>query len=384
VDGSGNVYVAGETESADFPTNATSLPFGGVHDAFVVKLTATDTNLLYATYLGGSGDDRGLSVAADSAGDAVVVGVTTSTNFPVTTNAIQTNYFAGLYDIFITKLSPDGASRLFSTYLGDYGDDEAARVALDISGNIYVTGLTTSTNFPVLTTNSPAANVLCSTNSGVQDAFVIKLDPSGTNVIYWTFLGGILDDEGWSIISDTNGSAYVVGLTSSTNFPTTNAFQASVSGLTNDAFVLKLNPLGTAIDFSTYFGGVDADNGFGIALDGGGNVYISGTTVSTNFPVYPATNGLQTFYGGGTGDAFIAKFFPRNAELRAQLSGPNDVTVFWPLGLPNFELQFTDVLDVTNILWSDIATPPTPVGDNNAITFTNVNGSTFFRLHRTQ
>jgi hypothetical protein len=235
-----------------------------------------------------------------------------------------------------------------------------------------------------LTTNSPAANVLCSTNSGVQDAFVIKLDPSGTNVSYWTFLGGILDDEGWSIISDTNGSAYVVGLTSSTNFPTTNAFQASVSGLTNDAFVLKLNPLGTAIDFSTYFGGVDADNGFGIALDGGGNVYISGTTVSTNFPVYPATNGLQTFYGGGTGDAFIAKFFPRNAELRAQLSGPNDVTVFWPLGLPNFELQFTDVLDVTNILWSDIATPPTPVGDNNAITFTNVNGSTFFRLHRTQ
>src|SRR6185437_11969063 len=352
VDGGGNVYVAGETESVDFPTNSVSPPFGGVHDAFIVKLTATDTNLIYATFLGGGGDDRALSVAADSTGDAVVVGVTTSTNFPITADAIQTNFFTGLYDIFITKLSPDGTSRLFSTYLGDYGDDEATRVALDVAGNIYVTGLTTSTNFSVVANGFPGAAVLYSTNGGLRDAFVVKLDASGTNVIYWTFLGGALNDEGWSIAADTNGNAYVVGLTSSTNFPTTNAFQASASGLTNDAFILKLNPMGTAIDFSTYFGGVDSDNGFGIALDSGGNVYISGTTISTNLPVYPATGGLQTVYGGGGGDAFVAKFFPGDAELRAQLSGSDDVTVFWPLGLSNFELQFTDVLDGTNTLWS--------------------------------
>jgi hypothetical protein len=321
-------------------------------------------------------------VAADSAGDAVVVGVTTSTNFPITANTIQTNYAAGLYDVFVTKLSPDGASRLFSTYLGDYGDDEAARVALDISGNIYVTGFTTSTNFSALT-NFPGAPVLYSTNSGLRDAFVIKLDPSGTNVIYWTFLGGVFDDEGWSVVADTNGSAYVVGLTSSTNFPTVNTFQASSGGL-NDAFVLKLNPAGTAIDFSTYFGGVSTDDGFGIALDSGGNVYISGTTVSTNFPVYPATNGLQTAYGGGTGDAFVAKLFPRNAELRSQLSGSDDVTVLWPLGLPGFELQFTDVLNGTNTIWSVVPNPPAPAGGDNAVTFSNVNGNAFFRLRRTQ
>lgn len=384
VDGGGNVYVAGETESVDFPTNAVSPPFGGVHDAFIVKLTATDTNLIYATYLGGTGDDRALSVAADSAGNAVVVGVTTSTDFPITAGAIQTNYFAGLYDIFVTKLSPDGASRLFSTYLGDYGDDEAARVALDVSANIYVTGLTTSTNFPVLTNGFPGASVLYPTNGGSRDAFVIKLDASGTNVIYWTFLGGVLDDEGWSIVADTNGSAYVVGLTSSTNFPTADAFQASLNGLTNDAFILKLNPTGTAIDFSTYFGGVDADNGFGIALDSGGNVYISGTTISTNLPVYPATNGLQTVNGGGGGDAFVAKLFPGNAELRAQLSGSDEVTVFWPLGLPDFELQFTDVLDGTNTPWSALTNSPIPTGGDNAITFTNVNGNAFFRLRRTR
>jgi len=381
VDGSGNVYVTGETQSSDFPTNGVSPPFGGSHDAFVAKLTASDSNLVYSTFLGGSGDDRGQSVAVDSSGNAIVVGVTASVDFPVV-NAIQTNFAGGLYDIFVTKLSPDGATKQFSTYLGDTGDDEAFRVALDGAGYAYLTGLSTSTNFAALT-NFPSARMLNTNQSGGEDAFVMKLDPNGTNVIYWTFLGGVSNDEGWSIAVDNPGNAYVVGRTSSTNFPAVNAYQSTLGGL-NDVFVARLNASGTALDYSTYLGGLFADEGHGIAVDNAGNAYISGMTASTNLAVYPATNGVQTAFGGGSGDAFVAKLFPRNAELRAQLSSSSDVMIFWPYGLPNFELQSSDSLNGTNTSWITVTNPTTVAGGDNAVMYTNTAGNMFFRLRRTQ
>ena len=375
VDDNGNVYVVGETVSTDFPTNAASPPFGGAHDAFVVKFTATDTNLIYSVYLGGSGDDRGQSIAVDSSGNAVVVGLTASTNFP-TANAIQTNFAGGTYDVFVTKLSSDGATKLFSTYLGGDGDDEAFRVTLDGADNAYLTGFTTSTNFPT-------ANALYPTNNGSSDAFIVKLDPVGTNLIYSTYLGGALNEAGWSLALDGNTNLYVVGFTSSTNFPVTNAFQSALAGF-DDVFVVKLNTGGTALEYSTYFGGLLTDHGLGIAVDPAGNAYITGTTASGDFPVYPSTNGLQTAFGGGTGDAFVSKLFPRNSELRAQLSSSNRVTISWPNGLPDFDLQATDNLAGTNINWTTVTNPPIVVGDDNTLTFTNATDNLFFRLKRTQ
>jgi hypothetical protein len=376
VDEAGRIYVVGATASADFPTNGTTRPFaGGPHDAFVLKLTTGSTNLIYSTYLGGTGDDYGFGVAVDSAGSAVVVGLTTSADFPWTTNALQTNFAGGPYDVFITKLSPDGATQLYSTYLGGTADDEAHRVVLDNLGNICLAGFTTSLDFP---TN----NALYSANHGFADAFVVKLDPSGANLIYSTYLGGAFNDEVWGIAVDTNRNVYVIGGTSSPDFPTVNAYQSFLRGSEN-VFVTRLNANGTALDYSTYLGGFSIDEGYAIAVDHAGNAYITGRTSSANFPVYPPTNVAPTNFFAE--DVFVAKLFPRNAELRAELSGPGAVTIRWPYGLPNFELQSTSELGTTNIYWATVTnTAPTVVGDDYSLSFTNVSGDQFFRLRRSQ
>ena len=379
VDGAGQIYVTGVTGSADFPTNGTTSAFAGAtYDAFLLKLTTNSTNLIYSSYLGGAGDDYGFGVAVDLSGSAVVVGLTTSpVSFPIT-NAFQTNFAGGLYDVFITKFSPDGATRLFSTLLGGDGDDEARRVALDSLGNIYLAGFTSSVNFP---TNS---NALSPTNSGSFDAFVVKLDPSGTNLIYSTYIGGVLNDQAWGLAVDTNGNVYVVGRTTSPDFPTVNAYQPTLHGLEN-AFVARLNSNGTALDYSTYLGGFLTDDGYGIAVDQAGNAYITGLTGSPDFPVYPATNGAGSVFGGGLSDAFVAKFFPRNAELQSELPGPGTVTIRWPYGLPNFELQSADDLGVTNLIWATFTNSiPTVAGNDYLLTFTNISTNQFFRLRRAQ
>jgi len=378
VDGNGNVYITGETTSGDFPTNAVSSAFGGFHDAWVAKLTGTDSNLVYSTFLGGTGDDRGQGIAVDSSGNAVVVGYTSSIDFPVT-NALQTNFAGGLYDIFVTKLGSDGATKLFSSYLGGSGSDEAFRVALDGAGSAYLTGSTTSTNFP-------GASLPYSTNSGFADAFVLKLDATGTNLVYSSYLGGLSNDQGWSIAVDRNGSAYVVGTTASSDFPTTNAFQSALAG-SDDAFVAKVNAGGTALEYATFFGGSGSDQGYGIALDNAGNAYVAGTTASLDFPVFPSTNGIATAFAGGTGDAFLAKFFPRNATLRAARgtgSESNDVTILWPYGLPDYHLEFATGLEGTNTTWMTVTNAPTGVGDDYTVTLTNSSGDSFFRLRRVQ
>jgi len=377
IDGAGQVYVTGVTGSADFPTNGTTRAFAGAtYDAFLLKLTTTSTNLIYSSYLGGAGDDYGFGVAVDSAGRAVVVGLTTSAlNFPIA-NAFQTNFAGGPYDVFITKFSPDGATLLFSTYLGGDGDDRARRVALDNLGNICLAGFTSSLNFP---TN----NALYPANSGSFDAFVVKLDPSGTNLIYSTYIGGVLDDEAWGLAVDTNGNVYVVGKTASPDFPAVNAYQSTLRGL-EDAFVAKLNSNGTALDYSTSLGGVLTDDGYGIAVDPAGNAYITGLTGSPDFPVYPATNGAGSVFVGFS-DAFVAKLFPRNAELQAELPDPGVVTVRWPYGLRDFELQSADDLGVTNLIWALFTNgTPTVVGNDYSLTFTNISANQFFRLRRAQ
>ena len=296
VDSAGNAYVAGVTGSTDFPTqNPLQSSYGGNTDVFVSKLNATGSALTNSTYLGGGLFDQASGVAVDSAGNAYVTGYTSSTDFP-TQNPLQSAYGGGLEDGFVTKLNAAGTA-LYSTYLGGHDTDWGYGIAVDSAGNAYVAGITSSDNFPT-------QNALQSSYGGFYDAFVTKLNAAGTALVYSTYLGGSDDDDvGVDIAVDSAGNAYVTGFTSSTNFPTQNAFQ-TYGGGQYDAFVSKLNAAGSALVYSTYLGGTDRDIGWGIAVDSGGNAYVTGQTISSNFPTQ---NPLQGSHGGGADDAFVSK-----------------------------------------------------------------------------
>jgi hypothetical protein len=297
VDATGNSYVVGQTDSTNFPL-ATPLQTtnGGGQDTFVTKLNASGTALVYSTYLGGSGDDPGWDIAVDGTGSAYVTGRTSSANFPVTLNALQSN-FAGATDAFVTKLTPNGDALVYSTYLGGSNSEIGPRVDVDIQGNTYITGQTLSTDFPT-------AAALQGSSGGLWDAFVTKLDPTGNAFVYSTYLGGAGSDIGIRVVADSAGDAFVAGLTSSGDFPTANALQSSFGGGTDDGFVAKLNPTGDTLLYSTYLGGSDGEAAAGLAVDAEGNAYLTGRTASTNFP---RVNPIQPAYGGGPNDAFVSK-----------------------------------------------------------------------------
>jgi len=296
VDSLGNAYVTGQTQSLNFPTASPlwAAHGGGMFDPFVAKLNAAGSALVYSTYLGGSGEDWGSGIAVDSAGSAYVTGGTYSTNFP-TASPLQ-SAFSGNYDAFVTKLSVSGSALVYSTYLGGSASNMGKAIAVDSSGNAYVTGFTSSANFPT-------ANAVQAAYGGGGDAFVLKLNPSGSTLLYSTHLGGSDSDLGSGIAVDSSGNAYVTGYTWSTNFPTATPLQA-VYGGGYDAFVTKLNAAGSALLYSTYLGGSGREDGYGIAVDSAGNAYVTGSTASTNFPT---ANAFQPVFGGGSYDAFIAK-----------------------------------------------------------------------------
>ncbi len=292
LDGSGNAYVTGYTESTDFPTvqpiNGT---LGGSRDAFVSKLAPSGTALTYSTYLGGGNKDRGARIAVDVSGNAYVTGRTNSIDFPTAQpfqGALSSNY-----DVFVSKLAPSGTALTYSTYLGGAGDDQSKGLALDGSGNAYVTGISNSTDFPT-------GQAFQGTNAGDYDAFVSKLASSGTALIYSTYLGGTGTDEGNGIALDPSGKAYVAGKSNSTNFPTVQPFQGTNAG-DYDAFFSKLSSSGTALVYSTYLGGAGTDQGNRIASDGSGNAYVTGSTNSTDFPTRQAYQGTNA----GGYDAFV-------------------------------------------------------------------------------
>jgi hypothetical protein len=303
VDSSGNAYVTGPTASRNFPTaNALQASNRGSNDAFVTKLNAAGSALVYSTYLGGSGEDGGSAIAVDSSGNAYVTGLTSSRNFP-TANAVQASYGGGMYDAFVTKLNAAGSALVYSTYLGGSDEDGGSGIAVDSSGNAYVTGMTNSSNFPT-------ANALQASNRGSNDAFVTKLNAAGSALVYSTYLGGSGDEVGL-IAVDSSGNAYVTGETSSGNFPTANALQASSGGGRSDAFVTKLNAAGSALVYSTYLGGSGEEGGSGIAVDSSGNAYVTGYTGSSNFPT---ANALQAS-NRGSNDAFVTKLNATGSAL---------------------------------------------------------------------
>ncbi len=268
-----------------------------------------DPVLVYSTYLGGSGDDSANSITVDSAGNAYVIGYTDSTNFPLA-GAMQTTYGGNPQDIFVSKLNPAGTALVYSTYIGGSGQDNGSDIAVDVAGNAYITGFTGSTNFPT-------ANALQPGRTGLFNAFVAKLDPTGSQLIYSTYFGGTVGEQGSCIAVDAAGNAYVAGVASSPDFPKLNAFQSQYGGDLADGFVTKFSPDGGQILYSTYLGGSGNDGVTGIAVDTTGNAYVTGVTYSTNFPT---ANPVQGTYRGGSFDAFVTKLNPTGSAGLLDLS----------------------------------------------------------------
>ncbi|MCX8027655.1 MAG: SBBP repeat-containing protein, partial [Thermodesulfovibrionales bacterium] len=369
VDLSGNAYITGWTASSNFPTKnaydsscGTDTYCNGLTDVFVAKINTSDTgnnSLIYSTFIGGSGSENANAIAIDSSGNAYITGWTASTDFPTTTGAFDTTH-NGLLDVFVTKINPNGNGLIYSTFIGGDGDETGFGIAVDSSGNAYITGETGSNTFPTTTgaydttynggdydtfvtklnptgsdlvystylggsgsetafgiavdssnnayitgftnsTNFPTVNPIQSNNSGSEDAFVTKINASGSNLVYSTYLGGSLNESGKAIAVDLDGNAYVTGYTNSTNFPTVNPIQNSNLG-GSDVFISKINTTGSALVYSTYLGGGTNESGNGISVDSSGNVYITGWTNSMNFPTVKA---IQTHQGND--DAFVTK-----------------------------------------------------------------------------
>ena len=321
VDSTGNAYVTGFTGSPDFPATPGSycVAFNGFSDVFVSKLNQNGSDLIYSTFLGGKSQDIGSSIALDSQGHAYVVGVTLSENFPTTPGSFDTSYTFG-YEAFVSKLSYDGSSLVYSSFLGGLNWDQALAVVVDANGSAFVTGFTYSSDFPV----TPGAyDTTFNYQYSGADVFITKMDADGSVIVYSTFLGGGHGDGGNSIAIDALGNAYVAGGTMSDNFPTTaDAFDATYNGL-DDAFVSKLNTAGSVLVYSTFLGGSDQDEGESISIDSYGNAYITGGTFSSDFPVTPGA--FDTTFDGGSNYAFVAKLNASGSTLDySTLLGPTE------------------------------------------------------------
>ena len=278
VDVQGNAYITGSTGSIDFPTKNPIQPTaGGSGDVFVTKLNATGSALVYSTYIGGIGTDDGSAIALDAAGNAYIIGSTFSANFP-TKNPFQATKGAQ-QDAFVAKINAAGTALVYSTYLGGNNVDQGNGIAVDAAGSAYLTGYTASTDFPL---QSP----LRSSNVNSVDAFVTKLNPAGSALVYSTYLGGSATDYATAIAVDSAGSAYVTGIVTSDDFPVVNPIDAKLAThAVDDVFVTKFNSSGSALVYSTYLGGGSADDPYAIALDQSGNVYITGRTNSSDYPL---------------------------------------------------------------------------------------------------
>jgi hypothetical protein len=324
-DAAGEAVVVGSTNSVDFPTVSPAqgtIHNGQVHsNAFITKFDASGSALVYSTYLGGSGppvccfDDYATAVAVDAAGQAYVVGTTYATDFPTvapyqaTNRTVVTETATG----WVAKLSATG-SLVYSSYLGGNYNDFLEGVAVDAAGDIFVTGEALSLDFPT-------AAPLQGTNHGSGDAFLTKLNAAGSALVYSTFLGGAKADNATAIAVDAAGSAYLGGVTLSTDFPTASPFQATNHDLPvtctrciaprGDVFVTKLTPDGSALVYSTYLGGGLGEGVSGLAIDAAGDVFVSGSTTSTDFPTaFP----LQPAPLSGT-TGFVTMFNPSGSAL---------------------------------------------------------------------
>jgi uncharacterized protein (TIGR03437 family) len=353
VDSSGNVLIAGGTTSGNLPGLSASsfqVDYMGSMDAFVAKMNGSGTALEWVTYLGGTGRDVAIAMAVDSSGNAYVTGATDSVDFPIypsKSGVVQGNYGGGggdnyfytIGDAFVAKFDPTG-KLVWSTYLGGSLDDGGSAIAVDSSGNVYVAGATVSTNFPGVSSGfqptfgglggEPTLEESGYPSFDTGDAFVAKIDPTGTQLLAATYLGGSFDDFALALTLDSSGNVWVGGGTISRNFPLASPFQRTYGGGTNynvqeifstgDGFISELSSDLKTLKYSTYFGGNEDDAISGIAVDSSGAIYITGATQSSNFP------GASNSYSGPSvsstlntswviGDAFVAKLQPGGAKI---------------------------------------------------------------------
>ncbi|MEL6852449.1 MAG: SBBP repeat-containing protein [Bacteroidota bacterium] len=307
-DASDFVYTVGYTKAMTFPLTPGVYQniYGGGIDAFVTKLDPSGTSLIYSTFIGGTSWEMpyGMDLVNDS--EVILAGFALSSDYPTSATAYQTTNAGGLIDGFISRLSANGDSLVFSTYFGGSDRDYLYDMQADASGNVYVTGYTLSTDMPT----SPTAY---STGAGgAGDIFVAKFSPDGSSLQYATFLGGNSYDIGNAIRVNANGEAFVAGTSGSANFPTTaNAYQSNLingGSVNEDGVFAKVSADGSSLVYSSYIGGNSSDGIYGLDLEGNDVVYLTGTTYSTNFPTSSAAYQFGNAPALGNGDAFVTKF----------------------------------------------------------------------------
>lgn len=299
LDSSWNVYLTGMTDSEDLPTTpgVYDVSYNGGYDVFISKLSNSLDALLASTYIGGSNYEIASSVVLDNSGNVVIGGRTKSSDYPTVAGAYDASYNGG-YDIFISRLSGSLGSLLSSTYLGGTGNDYGYSLALDNTGNIFIAGYTQSSDFPV------TEGAYDTGHNGSYDVFVSKFPGSLSSLLASTYLGSTDDDRGRAIVLDVNGNVYVTGYTKSSTFPNTSGAYDRVHNGNWDVFVTKLSPYLSAVFSSTFIGGTGDDMGYHLAVDSSGNVYVTGYTLSSGFPT---TEGAYDTEINGT-DLFVLKF----------------------------------------------------------------------------
>ena len=315
IDIAGNAYITGYTESENYPTtlgafdrtiNSQYIPYcNGGSDIIVTKLNGSGTALVFSTLIGGSEHQDALSIVVDSYGNSYITGWTNSPDFPVTSGSFDTLYH-GFGDAFVTKINSSGSALIYSCFLGGTysnfgwpGGNHGKSIAIDSSGNAYITGYTESIDFPT-TPGAFNRNLHTTNNSEYYDAFVSKLNSSGSALIYSTFIGGDSVDYSHSIVLDKDRNAYILGSTRSRNFPVSQeAFNSNFSGGFYDIFLTKLDSSGASLNYSSYIGGASDEYGYGLALDKIGNAYVTGFSLSSNYPTTPGA--FSNLYAGTGG-----------------------------------------------------------------------------------
>jgi uncharacterized protein (TIGR03437 family) len=319
LDASGNIYVTGFTQSVDFPTkNAAQPNFGGGFENAVIFKLSPAGKLVYSTYLGGNNQERAFGIAVDATGAVFVSGFTFSIDFP-TTNAIQPRV-AGRPAAFLAKLSPTGDQFLFSTYLGGSGRNYGSGLTLDATGNPIMVGETESIDFPL---QNPLQSSLLSQHGSPFNGFITKLSSAGDKILYSTYFCGAAQSALSKIALDSSGAMYVLGTTTTSGFPVKNPIQATFGGGLTDLVIAKLTPAGDSIVYATYFGGNDEEIALGLAVDAIGNVYVTG---STDSPDFPTKNSIQPFVGSTHSfkdDAFVVHISPSGSLLYSTIIGGN-------------------------------------------------------------
>lgn len=328
----GLLYLTGSTMSTNFPMAGSGLGkvLKGTKDAFVIKLYPSLDGLIASTYLGGTTIDSAYGIAVDASG-VYVTGVTDSTDFPVSSDAVQ-SVTAGGRDAFVTKLNSDLSSLVYSTYLGGERTDEGRGIVVDSTGRVYVTGWTSSNGFPSV------GAAYQSSNQGGGDVFIAGLDMKlgAGALVYSTFLGGNGDDEPRKLALDASGSLLLTGFTLSKNFPTSSGTYQPTNGGIGNAFVVKFDPrqnFKNSLLYSTYLGGADGEAGYDIAGDATGKIYVTGYTYSANFPI--TANAMQPLYGNGC-NAFVVKIDPALAGaaglVYSTYIGGDNITIGYGVG----------------------------------------------------